>query len=104
MDVLFVFELKLHGKKLKASHAEFKLDFELRFKIEFELKFELELELEFKLEFEWWFELEFKLEFELELELHFKVQLKLVSVVGKGKSTLKSTQSVSALVHSFCHW
>ena len=79
--------VEIHRKKLKASYAEFKLDFELGFKIKFELEFELE--------FEWCLKLEFELKFKLELELHFEMELKLLSVVEKEKSTLKNTQNAS---------
>ena len=41
-DVLFVFYLKLQRKKLKVSHAEFKVEFESNFELEFEVEFEIE--------------------------------------------------------------
>ena len=40
-----MFELKLHRIKLKASHAELKLKFEMEFELEFALDFEVKLNL-----------------------------------------------------------
>ena len=61
-DVLFVFQLKLQRKKLKVSHAEFKVQFELNFELEFEVEFELEFKRDFEVQLKLLFVLDTKMD------------------------------------------